>query len=139
MIGATEDFAHSMVTLKEARNVRFADFVEPGRVLTVTAEIVSIEPRDVQLKTQGHDGRSRGRQRAARVGTLQPGRHAARFGADRRLSESNIFRTRLALVYPPPLEAAAALRADDGSVVGSRPSPAGARFDRCVYRAKQLL
>lgn len=52
LVGATEDFAHSIVTLKEARNVRFADFVEPGSVLTVKAEIVSIEPRDVQLKTQ---------------------------------------------------------------------------------------
>lgn len=53
LIGVTEDFAHSMVILKEARNVKFADFVQPGRVLTVTAEILAIEPRDVQFKTQG--------------------------------------------------------------------------------------
>jgi 3-hydroxyacyl-[acyl-carrier-protein] dehydratase len=33
--------------------VRFADFVQPGNVLTVTAEILSIGERDVQLKTQG--------------------------------------------------------------------------------------
>jgi 3-hydroxyacyl-[acyl-carrier-protein] dehydratase len=59
LIGATEDFAYSMVTLKEARNIRFADFVAPGHVLTVTAEILSIEARDVQLKTQGTlDGRN---------------------------------------------------------------------------------
>jgi len=53
LIGATEDFSHSMVTLKEARNIRFADFVEPGNVLTVTSEIVSIEARDVHVKARG--------------------------------------------------------------------------------------
>jgi 3-hydroxyacyl-[acyl-carrier-protein] dehydratase len=52
LIGASEDFSHSIVTLKEARNVRFADFVEPGSVLTVKAEVVSMDARDVQLKTQ---------------------------------------------------------------------------------------
>jgi 3-hydroxyacyl-[acyl-carrier-protein] dehydratase len=53
LIGATEDFKHSIVTLKEARNVRFAGFVEPGRVLTVTSELVSVEQREAQFKTQG--------------------------------------------------------------------------------------
>jgi 3-hydroxyacyl-[acyl-carrier-protein] dehydratase len=53
LIRATEGFAHSMVTLKEARNIRFADFVQPGRALTVTAELLRIEPRDVEFKTQG--------------------------------------------------------------------------------------
>jgi len=53
LIGATEDFKYSMVTLKEARNVRFAGFVEPGRVLTVTSELVSVEEREAQFKTQG--------------------------------------------------------------------------------------
>jgi 3-hydroxyacyl-[acyl-carrier-protein] dehydratase len=59
LVGATENFAHSIITLKEARNVRFADFVRPGRVLTVTAEIQKLEQRDVALKTQGVlDGRT---------------------------------------------------------------------------------
>ena len=56
LIRATEDFAHSIVTLKEARNIRFAGFVQPGRVLTVTAEIVQTSDREVQLKTQGTMG-----------------------------------------------------------------------------------
>ena len=43
LVRATEDFAHSIVTLKEARNIRFADFVQPGSVLTVTAEIMKID------------------------------------------------------------------------------------------------
>jgi 3-hydroxyacyl-[acyl-carrier-protein] dehydratase len=53
LIGASDDFAHSIVTLKEAKNVRFADFVQPGNVLTVSAEIIKAEPRDVELKTRG--------------------------------------------------------------------------------------
>jgi hypothetical protein len=35
----TEDFAHSMVTLKEARNVKFSGFVKPGQDLVVHADI----------------------------------------------------------------------------------------------------
>ncbi len=53
LIRATDDFSDSIVTLKEARNIRFADFVQPGRVLTVTAEIVRSEGGEVHLKTQG--------------------------------------------------------------------------------------
>lgn len=59
LIGATEDFTHSIITLKEARNIRFADFVQPGRVLTVTAEIHKLDERDVEFKVQGTlDGRT---------------------------------------------------------------------------------
>lgn len=59
LIGATEDFAYSIITLKEARNIRFGDFVQPGRVLTVTAEIHKLDERDVEFKAQGSlDGRT---------------------------------------------------------------------------------
>src|ERR1051325_4818621 len=40
LVRASEDFAHSMVTLKEARNVKYANFVEQGQTLAVTAEII---------------------------------------------------------------------------------------------------
>jgi 3-hydroxyacyl-[acyl-carrier-protein] dehydratase len=33
-----EDFAHSTILLKEAKGVKFTNFVVPGRTLTVTAE-----------------------------------------------------------------------------------------------------
>ncbi len=52
LVRSGENFAHSMVVLKDARNVRYADFVEPGRVLTVTAELVDSDARDTRLKTQ---------------------------------------------------------------------------------------
>jgi 3-hydroxyacyl-[acyl-carrier-protein] dehydratase len=59
LIGATENFSHSIITLKEARNIRFADFVQPGRVLTVTSEIHKLDGRDVEFKAQGMlDGRT---------------------------------------------------------------------------------
>ena len=35
LIRASEDFAHSVVELKEARNVKYGNFVEPGQVLGV--------------------------------------------------------------------------------------------------------
>ncbi len=57
LVRASEDFAHSMVLLKEARNVKFANFVVPGQVLTVTAEIIKQDNREVQLKTQGVVGK----------------------------------------------------------------------------------
>jgi 3-hydroxyacyl-[acyl-carrier-protein] dehydratase len=53
LIRAGEDFAHSTVVLKEARNVKYANFVEPGQTLTVTVEVIDQGPRFTKLKTQG--------------------------------------------------------------------------------------
>lgn len=56
LVRASEDFAHSVVLLKEARNVKYASFVEPGQQLVVTAEILSQDDRIVKLKAQGSVG-----------------------------------------------------------------------------------
>lgn len=53
LIRASEDFAHSIVVLKEARNVKYGNFVEPGQTLLVTAEILSQDPRETKVKAQG--------------------------------------------------------------------------------------
>jgi 3-hydroxyacyl-[acyl-carrier-protein] dehydratase len=53
LIRAGEDFAHSIVVLKEARNVKYSNFVAPGQTLTVTAEILSQDERLTKLKAQG--------------------------------------------------------------------------------------
>lgn len=53
LIRAGEDFAHSVVTLKEARNVKYGNFVEPGQTLVVTAEIIGQDERETRLKAQG--------------------------------------------------------------------------------------
>ncbi len=53
LIRATEDFAHSMVLLKEAKGVKYGQFVEPGQTLQVTAEIVSQKSRETTVKAKG--------------------------------------------------------------------------------------
>lgn len=58
LVRKSENFAHSVVLLKEAKNVKYSDFVEPGQVLHVTAEIVKEEGSLVFVKAQGDvDGR----------------------------------------------------------------------------------
>ena len=56
LVRASEDFAHSMVTLKEARNVKYASFVEPGQTLQITVEILGQDDREVKLKAHGTVG-----------------------------------------------------------------------------------
>jgi 3-hydroxyacyl-[acyl-carrier-protein] dehydratase len=53
LVRQTEGFANSLVLLKEARNVKYADFVTPGKELVVTAEIIKTEPSLSTLKAQG--------------------------------------------------------------------------------------
>ena len=53
LVRASENFTHSMVVLKQASNVKYAQFVEPGQTLTVTAEIVSQSDRETKVKTVG--------------------------------------------------------------------------------------
>lgn len=59
LIRASEDFAHSIVTLRQANNVKFGQFIEPGQTLTVTAEILSQDDKETKLKAHGTvDGRT---------------------------------------------------------------------------------
>lgn len=53
LVRASEDFAHSVVMLKEARSVKYASFVEPGSVLKISTEVVSQDNRLTKLKAQG--------------------------------------------------------------------------------------
>lgn len=53
LVRVSEDFKHSMVVLREARNVKYADFVAPGQTLTVTAEVLSQTETETKLKVQG--------------------------------------------------------------------------------------
>ena len=58
LIRATEDFAHSIVMLRQANNLRYGQFVQPGDTLTVTAELVAMAEGEARLKAQGTvDGR----------------------------------------------------------------------------------
>ena len=53
LVRVSEDFAHSIVVLKQANNVKYAQFVEPGQTLTVTAEILKFDDSEVKLKAYG--------------------------------------------------------------------------------------
>ncbi|MGA2035390.1 MAG: 3-hydroxyacyl-ACP dehydratase FabZ family protein [Thermoguttaceae bacterium] len=58
LIRRSEDFAHSMVVLKQANNVKYAHFLEPGQTLVIQAEILSQDEGETRLKAQGTvDGR----------------------------------------------------------------------------------
>ena len=48
-----EDFAHSVVVLKEARNIKYADFVEPGFQLVVNAKQIKQDDKTTTFKTVG--------------------------------------------------------------------------------------
>ena len=53
LIRASENFAHSMVLFKEAKNIKFGQFLRPGQTLTVTASLVEEQGNLVTLKTEG--------------------------------------------------------------------------------------
>jgi len=51
-----EDFAHSIVVLRSARNVKYGDFVEPGNTLTVSVEVLSQDETITKVKASGKVG-----------------------------------------------------------------------------------
>jgi len=58
LVRYSEDFSHSIVVLKEAANVKYGQFLEPGQTLLVTGEILKSGETETKLKTTGTvDGR----------------------------------------------------------------------------------
>lgn len=58
LIHATSQFSHSTVVLKESRQVRFSDFVEPGDQLVVTAELGKTDDSVYTMNTSAMIGDS---------------------------------------------------------------------------------
>ena len=59
LVRYNEDFSHSIVVLKEALNVKYGQFLEPGQTLLVTAEVLKSGETETKLKAQGMvDGRT---------------------------------------------------------------------------------
>jgi 3-hydroxyacyl-[acyl-carrier-protein] dehydratase len=56
LIRATDDFQHSMVVLREAKNIKFQDFVAPGDRLEVLVEVIKMDGDLVHLKAIGTIG-----------------------------------------------------------------------------------
>ena len=53
LVRLSEDYAHSIVVLHEARAVKYADFVTPGNQLTMHVEQTGEDARYVKMKFQG--------------------------------------------------------------------------------------
>lgn len=53
LLRLSENFAHSIISLREARNVKYADFVQPGQSLEVTVSMVKKDDRLATLKMEG--------------------------------------------------------------------------------------
>lgn len=53
LVRLSEDYKHSIVTLHEARAVKYADFVTPGHMLTMKVEQTDEDQRYVKMKFQG--------------------------------------------------------------------------------------
>jgi 3-hydroxyacyl-[acyl-carrier-protein] dehydratase len=56
LLRLSEDFAHSIISLKEVKNVKYADFVPPGQTLTVTVSLIKKDDRLATLKVEGTVG-----------------------------------------------------------------------------------
>jgi 3-hydroxyacyl-[acyl-carrier-protein] dehydratase len=56
LLRLSEDFAHSIIALKEAKNIKYADFVPPGQALTVTVSLVKRDERLATFKVEGQVG-----------------------------------------------------------------------------------
>jgi len=56
LVRASEGFKHSVISLDEVRNVKFADFMQPGQVLTIVAELVKSDESSFTIKASGNRG-----------------------------------------------------------------------------------
>jgi 3-hydroxyacyl-[acyl-carrier-protein] dehydratase len=53
LLRVTEEFRHSMIVLREARNVKYGTFMEPGRQMEITVELVETNGSVAVLKGKG--------------------------------------------------------------------------------------
>jgi len=53
LLRITEDFQHSVIVLREARNVKYGTFMEPGKSLLVTVELAEREQDLANFKGKG--------------------------------------------------------------------------------------
>src|SRR3954467_4337978 len=53
LIRDMEDFAHSVILLKQAKTIKYGSFVEPGRQLELRVELLSNKDRETSFKGVG--------------------------------------------------------------------------------------
>ena len=106
LLRLSENFAHSIISLREARNIKYADFVAPGQSLDVT---VSMLKKDDRLATMKVEGQIEGRQTLSGRIVLERYNLTDRDPALREIDEKIIqhFRRTQKLLMPNSLAAAA--------------------------------
>src|SRR5438067_9634208 len=53
LLRLSEDFRHSVIVLREAKNVKYGHFMEPGRRMIATAELVEDNGATASFKAKG--------------------------------------------------------------------------------------
>src|SRR5580692_10462507 len=53
LLRITEDFRYSVIALREAKNVKYGSFMEPGKSLIVTVDLAELGERDAVFKGKG--------------------------------------------------------------------------------------
>jgi 3-hydroxyacyl-[acyl-carrier-protein] dehydratase len=53
LLRLSENFAHSVISLKEAKNIKYADFVAPGQTLDITVSMLKKDERLATFKVEG--------------------------------------------------------------------------------------
>jgi 3-hydroxyacyl-[acyl-carrier-protein] dehydratase len=53
LLRVTEDYRYSMIVLREAKNVKYGHFMEPGRQMVVTAEMTDRNGKLANFKAKG--------------------------------------------------------------------------------------
>ena len=56
LLRLSEDFRHSVIVLREAKNVKYGTFMEPGRQMAVEVELVGEEGSTATFKGKGESG-----------------------------------------------------------------------------------
>ncbi len=55
LIRDMEDFAHSIIVLKQAKTIKYGSFVEPGRQLELRVELTSNDAQGLHVQGSGND------------------------------------------------------------------------------------
>jgi len=53
LLRVTDDFRHSIIVLREARNVKYGTFMEPGRQMTIRVDLVEQDYATATFKGKG--------------------------------------------------------------------------------------
>ena len=53
LLRLSENFAHSIITLREARNIKYANFARPGQTLEITVSLLKKDDRLATMKVEG--------------------------------------------------------------------------------------